>query len=63
MPNPNGQPKQQWQVVARAYSCATCGAAPGHKCITTSGKLSNEVHSSRSQQASKNRWRNPDDAA
>jgi hypothetical protein len=50
-----------WRAVVQSYPCEACGAPPGAKCITVSGHRSYEPHQQRSNAASANHWRSPDD--
>ena len=51
----------RWRRVALQYPCENCGAAPGHKCITTSGVLKYEIHQYRTNRAEADHWRDWED--
>lgn len=49
-----------WRIVANAYPCDECDAAPGEACITRGGNISHTPHAPRSRAASAGGWANPD---
>jgi hypothetical protein len=59
--NPTGKPMVAWRAVATRYPCDVCGAQPGEPCKTYAGRRKYEVHHPRSELASANGWRDPDE--
>lgn len=50
------RPRSPWTVVMLSYPCPVCGAAPGDKCVTTSGRTkSSDVHAERTRPLLTNR--------
>lgn len=47
----------RWRRAALQYACEACGAAPGHKCISISGKLKYEIHEIRAERARADGWK------
>jgi hypothetical protein len=46
-----------WHLIVLTYGCDTCGAPPGQRCITSSGRTKlTEVHAARSYAARDQRW-------
>jgi hypothetical protein len=50
-----------WRRVVESYPCEACGVPPGFQCVSISGNLKYEPHQRRSELASANHWRCPDD--
>ena len=55
--------KVAWWEIVHAYPCPECHAAPGQRCVTTTGHPKSEPHAARARVASEHHWRNPDDEA
>lgn len=50
----------RWRRVVQQYGCGRCGAAPGEKCVTDSGRTTYTPHADRTDAASRDHWTTED---
>jgi hypothetical protein len=63
MTNPTQRHHVHWWEVVVSYPCPLpdCGAGPGERCLTSSGRVKWEPHAARSRVASAHHWRDAEE--